>query len=76
MARDGQKGGMSSYDKGAVRVFACNIFHHITIVYIQIVHETFQYNNLVKYDTYSKENYPLKADFKGLFLGIHEKMGL
>ena len=33
-----KKGLLSSYynDKGAVRVFASNILHHITIVYIQI----------------------------------------
>ena len=31
-----KKGGLSSYDKGAVRVFASNILHRITIVYIQI----------------------------------------
>ena len=36
----------------------------------------FQNNNLVKYDNYNTENSPLNADFKGLFLGIHENRGL
>ena len=31
---------------------------------------------LVKYDTCNTENLPLNADFKGLFLSIHEKRGL
>ena len=37
--------------------------------------ETFQYNNLVKYDVCITENSPLNANFKGLFLGIHERRG-
>ena len=73
-----KKGGcpLIIFDKrGAVRVFASNILHQITIAF-KFVLETFQNNSLVKYDTCNTENLPSNADFKGLFLSIHEKRGL
>ena len=64
------------YDRGAVRLFASNILHQITVVCIQICSETVKNNNLLKYDICNAEDSPLNADFKRLFLGIHEKWGL
>ena len=42
---------------------------------IKFVLETFQNNNLVKFEIGNTENSTLDADFKRLFLGIHKKKG-
>ena len=49
---------------------------HRILYAFKFVLETFQNNNVVKYDIYNIENPPLITYFKGLFLGIHENMGL
>ena len=63
------KGGLSEY------------FHPIFYIKKQLyafkfVTESFQNNNLVKYDICNTENSPFTADFKGLCSVIHEKRGL
>ena len=63
------------HDRGSVRVFATNILYLITTV-SKFILETFQNNNLVKYDICNTENSLFNADLKGLFLCINEKRGL
>ena len=45
-------------------------------MHLNLFLKPFQNNNLVKHDIYTTENVTLNADFKGLFLGIHENRGL
>ena len=73
-----EKGGcplIILYNRGAVKVFASNILHQITIVCVHISSSSLSKQLFGKMFSCNRENSPLNADFKGARSWVSMKKG-